>query len=124
MKTMLCSLFLLLLLTGCAAHRPLATVWPEIVSAKIVSVGDLHCASNQHVEGDGKTEAGNHCVDDVQTVRAHHLFGLHWFPSCNAQNAGRVVTIHANGDWQRCELSGSRYVWIEHTWNPVDWQGK
>lgn len=39
---------------------------PKSVSVKIIGAGSLHCADNQHVEGDGKSEAGNHCVDDLK----------------------------------------------------------
>jgi len=38
--------------------------WPQVVSVKIIGVGNLLCKDNQHIEGDGKSEKGNHCVDD------------------------------------------------------------
>jgi len=38
--------------------------WPTSATVEIVAIGDLHCKDNQHIEGDGKSKEGNHCVDD------------------------------------------------------------
>lgn len=40
-------------------------VIPQAASIKFIAIGDLHCADNQHIEGDGKSENGNRCVDDA-----------------------------------------------------------
>ena len=37
---------------------------PTSATVEIVAIGDLHCKDNQHIEGDGKSKEGNHCVDD------------------------------------------------------------
>ena len=42
--------------------------FPEIASIKISGIGSLQCKDNQHIEGDGKSEAGNHCVDDPKLL--------------------------------------------------------
>ena len=39
-------------------------IWPIVASVKITAIGKLKCAGNQHIEGDGKSETANHCVDD------------------------------------------------------------